>query len=206
MAIRNYVRCILAFVFIFLNLSSTYANEHNQFDKVQEQLSQQTNICGNFKQIRHIALLSKPLVSTGYFYLSKERGLAWMQQTPFKSTLTLTHDEMTQQIESNPPMVMTKEKQPLLFSFTNIFLSLFKGDLSTIQRYFSIRFSGSLKQWQIELKPKASPINKVIVSMVVSGSDKVNKIIVNQVKNNRMEITFSNIKLNKAATTCLGQK
>ncbi len=177
---------------IYLHPLST--KNQAEFNKVQAMLSKADNLSGEFKQTRKMALLSAPLVSTGHFVLSKKHGLQWKQTTPFKSTLIVTATEIKQQIGDSPPNIITKAQQPIVFSFTNVFLSVFNGNAQAIKDYFKIYFIGNTSAWKIALKPIGSPLNKAIVSIEMSGGKYINFITVNEAKNNQMLIHLFNIK------------
>ena len=137
----------------------TSANQ-KQFQQVQTMLSKADNLSGDFKQTRKFALLSSPLLSNGHFALSKKQGLKWEQVKPFKSKLIVTSSKIEQQIQSSPATIITKEEQPVVFSFTNIFLSVFKGNTKAIKNYFTISFAGDTAEWKIVLKPIGAPLIK----------------------------------------------
>ena len=180
-------------IFGLVCIANIYA-VNSELSKVQTSLSKHNQISGNFKQIRNMALLSSPLISTGNFVLSKKHGLKWYQTTPFKSTLIVTPTKIEQKIGDNPATIITKDQQPIVFSFTNIFLSVFKGNTKAMQDYFKIDFTGNIKAWKITLTPIASPLNKAIVSIEMSGGKYINSITINEAQNNQMIIKLFNIK------------
>jgi len=186
---------------MFVGISVCYAGlqpisavDQNVFSHVQIQLSRADALTGHFKQVRKMRLLSKPLISEGNFVLSKKNGLRWYQVSPFKSTLIVTSDKIEQKIGNAPAMVITKKEQPIVFSFTKIFLSLFNGNTKSVEGYFSIYFRGNTKAWEIVLKPIGSPLNKAIASIEMSGGLNINSITINEAKNNQMILYFSHVK------------
>ena len=186
-------------------ISLNYAAETNIFDhpvtaqntpeleKVQQMLSVADNLKGDFTQTRHIALLSAPLISSGNFVISKTTGLTWDQLKPFASSLQVTDTKLIQKMGDNPPTTITKEQQPIVFSFTSIFLSIFKGDTAKVKQYFNIYFMGDTVHWEIALKPNSSPLNKAIASIELSGGEYIQTVSINEVKKNKMVIEFANI-------------
>lgn len=166
----------------------------NQLEQIQSLLSKTDDLSGDFKQTQKIQLLSEPLISTGHFSLSKSKGLEWQQKTPFKSDLIVTADQIKQQIENNPPTIITREQQPIIFSFTNIFLSVFNGDTKSINEYFNVYFNGTISNWEITLTPKSAPLDKAITSIKISGGKYINSLIINETKNNQIIIQLFNIK------------
>lgn len=190
---------LLSLFFIASSYASIYShplNESNQatFNQVQAQLSKADTLSGNFKQIRNMHLLSQPLTSTGHFILSKKEGLKWYQTTPFESMLIVTDNKIEQTITNTPTTIITKKEQPIVFSFTHIFLSIFNGDTKGIKDYFDIYFTGNTKQWKIALKPTSELLQKAIESIEMSGGKTINTITINEAKQNQMIMSFSNVK------------
>ncbi|WP_116964276.1 outer membrane lipoprotein carrier protein LolA [Fastidiosibacter lacustris] len=163
------------------------------FMKVQNAQAKIDNVYGDFTQTRYMKLLSKPLISSGVFHLSKTDGLQWLQQKPFKSILMITEDKIQQSIEGKQAMVITKKEQPIVFSFTHIFLSIFKGNTEALKQYFDIYFIECNNNWHLGLKPIDSPLNKAIDSIEIIGEKYVTRILVNEAQGNHMLIQFSNI-------------
>ena len=176
------------------SVSLVGSRQDDQLKQVHKMLAQADGLAGHFKQVRKIKLLAAPLVSSGRFVLSKAQGLKWQQTSPFKSNLIVTGEKIEQQLENSPKLVITKEQQPVVFSFTNIFLSVFNGDTKAISEYFTITFTGNTAHWNIILKPIAAPMNKAIESIAMSGGKYINCITINEVKNNQIIIQLFNVK------------
>ncbi len=172
-------------------------NQSNQaaFNQVQSQLSKADNLSGDFKQIRKMRLLSQPLTSTGHFILSKKDGLKWYQTAPFNSSLIVTDTTINQTIENTPPTIITQKDQPIVFSFTHIFLSIFNGNTKAIKDYFNIYFTGNTSAWEIALKPTNPLLKKAIESIEMIGGKTINTITMNEAKQNQMIMQFSNVKI-----------
>ncbi|MFT6834417.1 MAG: hypothetical protein ACJA0H_000445 [Francisellaceae bacterium] len=197
----------LPIIFITLLLSlGLYADDNNifshplssvnqkDFNVVQKLLASSSNLKGNFQQTRYIKLLSSPLTSSGTFSISQTGGLTWNQTQPFSSKLTVTDNKIEQQMQDAPPTIMTKEKQPIIFSFTKIFLSIFEGNTKVLETYFNVYFNGNSENWQIALKPKNSPLDKAFTSIKLQGKRYLSSVTINEVKGNKLVIKFTNVK------------
>ena len=76
-----------------------------------------------------------------------------------------------------------------------MFLSIFKGDSTTLRQSFNISFHGDLNNWNMILIPKSFPINKAIESISLSGGDVINQVIINNVKKDKLIIKFYDVKV-----------
>ena len=172
------------------------SNNQSAFIKVQVAQAKVNHVYGAFTQTRYMKLLSKPLVSSGLFELSKKEGLKWLQQKPFQSTLIVTEDKIEQSIEGKPAIIITKKEQPIVFSFTQVFLSIFNGNTAALKQYFKIYFVQNNNTWHIGLKPLGSPLNKAIESVEITGSEYASRILVVEKQSNQMMIQFHHVKSN----------
>ncbi|ASG68893.1 hypothetical protein fh0823_20220 [Francisella halioticida] len=185
---------------IFITIVSLYAapaSQNQDFISVEKQLTSNSNISGKFIQTRQISGLDNDLKSSGTFQLKGKNSLIWIQQKPIKIELKLSKNKLSQTIMDNPQNILTQEKQPVVFTFTNIFMSMLKGDASSINEYFNMKFKGNTDKWTIVLSPKSTPINKAIKKIILKGGKYITHIEVNDTQNNIIKIQLLNIKKNK---------
>ena len=181
---------------VFILMSFTYADSSNKnFALVQKQLAKNINISGDFTQIRKISGLDSNLKSSGTFSISKN-SMLWNQTKPIKTTMSMSKNKLVQTIMDNSPTIITREKQPVVFTFTTIFMSIAQGNGTSINNYFDVEFNGVVNAWSLSLKPKSSPIDKAIKSISVKGGKYITSIDVVDTQGNNIDIKFSNIKEN----------
>ena len=85
-----------------------------------EDLQQRLNhpvISADFVQKRSLQGMKKPIISSGNFIVSTEKGLYWSQISPFNLTMVLTKDKLLQQIEKGQPEILTAKRNPQIFQF-----------------------------------------------------------------------------------------
>ena len=180
-----------------LSITSVYAgslDNNKDFLAVEKQLTKNANISGDFEQTRYISGLDNPLKSTGEFSITTD-GLVWDQTDPFKSTMKASKDRLEQSIMDNPPTVITREQQPMVFTFTQVFMSVFQGDTTSVESYFNIEFSGDVNGWKITLSPKSSPLDKAIKTIELEGSKTIEHIKVTDAQENIIDIKLMNVKV-----------
>ncbi|WP_105902246.1 outer membrane lipoprotein carrier protein LolA [Vibrio gangliei] len=162
-------------------------------EQLQQQLASHAVVRGDFSQTRHMQMFDAPLTSQGQFLLSREHGLHWQQTTPFATTLILTQDSLSQQVGSEPAQVLKVSDNPMVFYFSHVFLSLFKGDTSQLTEQFTFEFQPQVNQaWQLRLLPKQAPLDKVFKQIVIEGKQDIDGIELQEIRGDRTDITFSN--------------
>lgn len=159
---------------------------------LQAQLQQSPIVRGDFTQSRTLAMFEQPLVSEGSFLLERQHGLLWQQNTPFPVNLVLTQDKLRQTFANQPAQVITAKENPMAFYFSKIFLSVFHGDTEQLQSQFDLQFSPQKEHWQLVLTPKEAPLNAVFKSIILQGNQDINSLVLEEIRGDKTEITFTN--------------
>jgi len=122
-----------------------------------------------FSEEKHVALLAKPLVSTGTIYFDRDKGIARIQATPkpqkvvlTKTTLRITKGDKVEDI----PLDKSKDLQ----AFALIFPTLLRGERAELEKTFDIALYGSdADWWAVTFAPKTDSLKKLVKRVVVFG-------------------------------------
>ena len=122
-----------------------------------------------FSEEKHVALLARPLRSTGTLYFDRHKGIARTTLTPklqqvvlTKTTLRIRTGTRTEEI----PLDKSKD----LKAFALIFPTLLRGDRAELERAFEIGLYGSGNDWwAIAFTPKTESLRALVRSVVVFG-------------------------------------
>lgn len=164
---------------------------------IQLLFSKNQVVRADFTQDRYINGLTSPIHSTGKMIISKELGLCWQQNTPFAMTLKMNQQRMEQRIEDQTPEIITAEKQPQLFQFNHLLTAIFTADKEMLENNFDITVTEQNNIWTLTLKPKLAPLNKIFKQIILSGKSYLEKVTINDMQNDKTELTFKNHKTTK---------
>ena len=122
-----------------------------------------------FSEDKHIALLARPLHSTGTIHFERERGIARATVTPrpqqvvlTRSSLRIRKDGRTEDI----PLDKTRD----LKAFALIFPTLLRGERGELERSFEIGLYGSDGAWwALAFTPKTDSLRALVRRVVVFG-------------------------------------
>jgi outer membrane lipoprotein-sorting protein len=122
-----------------------------------------------FSEDKHIALLARPLRTTGTIYFERDKGVARTTLTPraqkvvvTKTSLRIRSDQRTEEI----PLDKSKD----LKAFALIFPTLLRGDRNELERAFEIGLFGSDGGWwALSFTPKTDSLRALVRSVVVFG-------------------------------------
>ncbi len=124
----------------------------------------------SFNEEKHVALLAKPLRSTGTIYFDRERGIARATLTPkaqqvvvTRTTLRIKKDKRVEEI----PLDKSKD----LKAFAMIFPTLLRGERAELEKSFTIGLYGSdAAWWALTFSPKTDSLKKLVKSVTVFGN------------------------------------
>jgi hypothetical protein len=122
-----------------------------------------------FREEKRIALLARPLTSSGAIYFDRERGIARNQTAPrpqqavlTKTSLRLTKDGRTEDI----PLDKSKD----LKAFALIFPSLLRGERAELEKAFDLALYGSEPAWwALAFTPRTESLRALVRRVVVFG-------------------------------------
>jgi hypothetical protein len=193
---------VLSAVLLFSRIGA--GAQVKSLEDLQATLSAHTVIRGAFKQIRTLEMFDQPLVSEGCFLLSEEHGLRWMQTRPIAVTLVLGSDQLSQQFADQPEQIMKAEDNSMMFHFSRLFLSIFRGETAGLEEQFDIKFSPAEKaeeNWSLKLSPKKDPLRAAFKMISLHGSDYINYIRLEETSGDVFEIHFSDQRSQPVALT-----
>ena len=156
---------------------------------VTERLAKSAVLRGRYTQTRKIALLSRPLDSSGRFILS-ERGLQWAQEQPFDYVLVADGERVAQQMVDGPVTSIDSDTQPMVVTFSRIFLDMFRGQHADLEDNFAIRFESDNEAWEIGLTPTSYPLSRAIKQIILKGREHIDQIDVTSSASDEMTIRF----------------
>ncbi len=139
-------------------ISGTPATGAKQ-DPVFKLLEQQRFAC-KFAEEKHVALLARPLKSSGTITFDRDRGIARAVTTPKPQLVVLTKTTLKivkgKTVEEIP---LTKSKD--LKAFAMIFPTLLRGERTELEKSFVIGLYGSeTAWWALSFAPKADALKK----------------------------------------------
>lgn len=186
MLINNRLRILLAALFFIFSFSTQALT----LSGMQQKLTAHTLLRGLFTQTKTMQMFNQPLVANGTFLLAQDQGLLWSQTAPFPVSLVLVKDKLSQQFGDQPADVIVAKDNPMVFYFSHLFLSLFKGDVTELTTQFNMQLSEKGSHWLLLLTPKSAPLNKVFANISIEGSQFIDFIVLSELSGDISEIKF----------------
>ncbi|EOC1426827.1 outer membrane lipoprotein carrier protein LolA [Cronobacter dublinensis] len=171
-------------------------------DELQQRFTQQPVVRAHFEQTRTIKDMPQPLRSRGEMIIARDKGLLWRQTQPFPMTLLLDDTRMAQQINDQPPQVVTAQNNPQMFQFNHLLRALFQADRKVLEQNFRIDFQvNGQGRWRLALTPVTTPLDKIFASIELEGRDYLETINLSDKQGDQTDIVFSQHHLEPATLT-----
>ncbi len=123
-----------------------------------------------FTEEKHVALLARPLKSTGTIYFERDKGLARTTLTPKLAQVVLTPTTLRIRKDTRTEDIPL-EKSKDLKAFALIFPTLLRGERVELEKAFDLVLEGDAKStWALTFTPKAASLGKLVKTVVVRGS------------------------------------
>ncbi|MBE9607818.1 outer membrane lipoprotein carrier protein LolA [Chitinilyticum piscinae] len=149
---------------------------------------------GEFRQEKHVATLSKPLISSGQFIYLKPRGLLWRMDRPYASDAVITGEQLIQQVRGKTIARVEARSQPGYSSVSRIFMALVGGDWQALEQDFVIQGKVSGPSWQLELTPKGGLFASFARTLTLSGGKTLEQLDIAEKNGDRTVYVFSNVR------------
>lgn len=123
-------------------------------DQVMALLAQRQHGTADFTETKYLAVLTRPLVSTGELHYDAPDHLEERTLTPKAQSLVLDHGMLDMQLGKRHRSVRLAD-YPQLAPLLDCIRATLAGDRAALERVFALEFHGDLDQWQLQLQPRA---------------------------------------------------
>jgi outer membrane lipoprotein-sorting protein len=121
-----------------------------------------------FTEVQQLAMLEGPLSSSGELFYDAPDRLEKRTLKPQPESLLLDHGVLTAR-RGHHVQVLELAAYPQVVPFVESIRATLAGDQATLERYFTLDFSGDVAQWTLQLKPKDPAVARSVQSITLSG-------------------------------------
>ena len=181
-------RCI---GFALLGLSLSFgAHATYGIDQLMSDLAGQKGGKARFVEKRHVAVLDKPVVSSGEMLYTPPHRLEKRTLLPKAETLVLDKDTLTMERDKRK-LSINLNSRPEAQAFVDSIRSTLAGNRRSLEQNYTLQLQGESAQWVLTLVPSESAIATLLQRITVSGSrSQVRHIEYLQVDGDRSEISI----------------
>ena len=183
------LRSALCCLLLSLCLVSSASADLN-LTQLTAQLATPQELRAHFAQERTMTGFNRTLKAEGTLLISRDHGILWRQNTPFVQNVVI--DKRGILVDDGSGLkALSSNNNPQLSSFAHMLKSLFAGDLSTLEQYFTLELRGTAQSWQLTLTPRQEPINLIFHNIELHGSSYVEQVTLHDKGGDSTHIVFS---------------
>jgi outer membrane lipoprotein-sorting protein len=155
-----------------------------------------------FSEEKHIALLARPLRSTGIITFERDQGIVRSTLTPKLQQVVLTKTSLRIYKKGKRTEEIPLDKSKDLKAFALIFPTLLRGDRTELERSFGIGLHGKGNDWwALTFLPKTDSLRAVVRKVVVVGrKSEVVSLQVAEASGDTTELRLTEIRKNADVT------
>jgi hypothetical protein len=172
------------------------AKDPLNLDNILNAFGRMDGLEAEFREEKHLALLSAPLVTTGRLYFTRPGYLARLVEKPSKSKVLITPTtvEMT---DATGSQTIDLRARPDVKTFVESFTRVLAGDRAGLETVYTLAITHPgdalpFDSWILTMTPKGKPLNQLIASLEVRGRGiAVNTITVREHAGDHSVITIT---------------
>ena len=192
---RLYV--ILTSLLLPFFLSARTQDSQELLRKIAETSSAMTSFSADFKQVREVALLDAPAVSTGQMQYRNDGRILWRYITPSAYQIAFTPTEVRIN-KGGESQVMGLNDNPFFGQLRTLLLGIMSGEQLTGDGRFQISIAQTNPEIVVRMIPVQRQIKRMFSEMLISFSPEnyvVSTVVMNETDGSSTTIIFSSVKV-----------
>ena len=135
--------------------------------ELMEGMASTSGVIAEFREQKHIALLTKPLESSGMLYFVPPNRLVRFTLKPEPSALIIDGEKL--RFQQGDRAEFDLSGSPMARIFIDNFIVLFNGDLPKLKDLYRTNFSAKGENWTLILEPRKSPLRGLVKEIALRG-------------------------------------
>ena len=186
-------------------------------NQIGAQIEQFQVVRAEFVQTKQMAALKRPLVTSGHLTFSRQHGVLWQIEKPYRVSYVLGETKIVEIGGSGSGSgsggdgarrVRETRDVPGLAQVGRVFRAMLGANSDTLREYFDVAAQGTPAQWSIALTPRQSQLARFLSGMQLTGGRFVEEIRISEAGGDDTRIRLSNSQgaaaLNDAEATLFG--
>jgi len=144
-----------------------------------------------FEETRHIAALTAPVVRRGTLRYVRPSDLEMVVQTPVAERVRVSGTTLTIEGRNGVREVRLGD-MPAIAGWVESVRATLAGDAPALGRHFTVRASGDISRWQLDLTPLSAELAAFVTRVTISGANaQIGRIDVIEASGDRSEMVVS---------------
>lgn len=133
----------------------------------------------NFIEEKHLSTHKKPVLLKGHMLYKRPGYLKKQIDEPYAETLEIDGDYLSLTSYDGESRQMSVKDNPEVYLYVSAFRGILSGDMTLLEKNFSISYAGGLGDWKVGLVPLQKASAAGLQRVTFEGSNAViNKIVI----------------------------
>ncbi|HYW56502.1 MAG TPA: LolA-related protein [Polaromonas sp.] len=186
-------RAWLAAASVMIGLCSTPALAAWDVNQLMKGLAENKSGRASFVEKKYIALLDKPVESSGELLYTAPDRLEKRTLKPRVESLLIDSGTLTVE-RGKRKMVLRLQEYPELVAFTESIRGTLAGDIAALRRVYNLDLEGNEERWTLTLRPVETKMLEVVQRIRIGGSRaEVKSIDIEQTDKDRSVMTIEKL-------------
>jgi hypothetical protein len=143
-------------------------DETAAFEQLLKLLAERRHEHVTFTEVQQLAILDRPLHSSGELLYDAPDRIEKRTLEPRREDLVLEHGMLSIERDHHHRNVALRDF-PQAVPFVESVRATLAGDRIALARYFTVRFSGTLEHWTLELTPTDATSKRTVQHILITG-------------------------------------
>jgi hypothetical protein len=168
------------------------ASEPDMLARIASQIEQYPVVRAEFVQTKQMAALKRPLITTGHLTFSRQHGVLWQIEQPYRMSYILGEERIVEIGSDGVRRERGLREVPGLAQVGRVFRALLGANTAALQEYFDVAVQGDAGKWEIALKPHQAQLAQFLTGMQLSGARFVEAIRIDEIGGDSTQIRLRN--------------
>jgi len=157
--------------FLLLSLFSTFSHAESNWniDQLMQSLAATTSGHASFIEKKSIAMLDKPVESSGELFYTAPDRLEKRTLKPKPESMLLDKDKMIVE-QRGKKRTLQLQNYPEVAAFIDSIRGTLAGDRKALERAYQLSLTGDEKNWNLVLLPIEDKMKKIVAKISIAGS------------------------------------
>ncbi len=168
------------------------AGANDALSRIGAQIDRYPVVRADFVQTKQMAALKRPLVTSGRLTFSRQSGVLWLIEKPYRISYVLGEARIVEIGSDGARRTREARDVPGLAQVGRVFRAMLGAHSEALREYFDATVHGDPAKWSIEMKPRQQQLAQYLSEIRLSGGQFVEEIQISETGGDSTQIRFSN--------------
>lgn len=179
-------------IFVVSLLVSPFVSANDLLARIGAQIDQYPVLRAEFVQSKQMASLKRPLITTGRLTFSRQYGVLWQIEQPYRVSYVLGEERIVEIGGDGARRERGSRDVPGLAQVGRVFRAMLGADTRALQESFEVTVQGDIDRWSLVLKPRQAQLAQFLARIQLTGSRFVEDITISEAGGDSTQIKFRN--------------